>query len=410
VSDPDPHPLRHGAAPRAIHALLAALVAVLVAVPLGISGATPAAAAAASASVAAPARAAPAAAPPRVQDELARLGAERAWQLSTGAGITVAVLDSGVDASHPDLAGRVLPGKDYVDGSTDGRVDPVGHGTAVASLIAGRAGGTVIGLAPDATILPVRVLDSENRYETAATVADGLVWAVEQGAQVVNLSLGSAHDSSALSAAIAFAMANDVVVVACTGNSRHRQRRSQQIWYPAREPGVLAVGGLVWVDGEPRHWPRSLTGRETVLSAPAVLTAAAPGGGSRVVQGTSFSSALVAATAALARARWPEATAGEVVHRLVATADDLGEPGRDARYGYGAVDPVGALTASLPPVPVNPLDTTARFGRAGLGLAPSGTVAAAVPGPVTALARAPAQRDGQVQGPVPVGWVSWVPA
>lgn len=328
------------------------------------------------------------AAPPLRQpawEQLVPLGAEEAWQLSTGAGVTVAVLDSGVDSSHPDLAGRVLPGKDYVDGSTDARVDPVGHGTAVASLIAGRSDGTVSGLAPDATVLPVRVLDADNRYRSASTVADGLVWAVKQGAQVVNLSLGGAQDSGPLAAAIAFAMANDVVVVACTGNAPAQGREpGDRVWYPAREPGVLAVGGVEWTERGPLHWPRSLSGRETVLAAPAVLTAGAPGGGSRQVQGTSFSAALVTATAALIRARWPDASAGEVVHRLVATAQDLGDPGRDAWYGYGVVDPVAALTTTSVRLPANPLDTKARHGRAAFGMAPQHSALPAAPGRIVA--------------------------
>jgi type VII secretion-associated serine protease mycosin len=302
-------------------------------------------------------------APPR--DQLAALGAERAWQHSTGAGVIVAVLDSGVDADHPDLADRVLPGKDYVDGSTDGREDPVGHGTAVASLIAG-AGGT--GLAPQARILPVRVLDEDNRYDSSATVAEGVIWAVEQGAQVINLSLGGRGRSEKLSEAIGYAIANDVVVVACAGNAS--EDGPEVVWYPAREPGVIAVAGLISSDGAGAHWPRSLAGPETVLAAPAVLVGARPGGGYRRVQGTSFSSALVAASAALVRSRWPEASAGEVVHRLVATARDLGEPGRDPRYGYGALDPVAALTAEVPPVRANPLDTLARHGESRLRSAP----------------------------------------
>ncbi len=301
--------------------------------------------------------------PPR--DQLSLLDAAQAWRHSTGAGVTVAVLDSGVDAEHPDLADRVLPGRDYVDGSTDGRADPVGHGTAVASLIAG-AGGT--GLAPEARILPVRVLDEDNRYERSATVAEGVIWAVEQGAQVINLSLGSPGRSEELSEAIGYAITNDVVVVACAGNAS--EDGPDVVWYPAREPGVIAVAGLTWSDGDAAHWPRSLAGPETVLSAPAVLVGARPGGGYRRVTGTSFSSALVAASAALVRSRWPEASAGEVVQRLVATARDLGEPGRDPRHGYGALDPVAALTAEVPPVRANPLDTLARHGESRLRSAP----------------------------------------
>lgn len=300
-------------------------------------------------------------------DQLMPLGAEQAWRYATGAGVVVAVLDSGVDANHPDLAGRVLPGHDYVDGSTDGRVDPVGHGTTVASLIAG-SGELTTGLAPAATILPVRVLDENNRYEHAATVAAGVIWAVDHGADVINLSLGGQRDSQALAEALAYAMANDVVVVACTGNLVNGG--TTEVWYPAREPGVIAVAGLSVTDGEFSSWPSSLTGPQTVLAAPAVVTGAQAGGGYRNVQGTSFSSALVAGAAALVRSRWPELSAGDVVHRLVVTADDLSGAGRSHEYGYGAVDPVAALTESLPHIPVNPLDTKARHGSAGFGTAP----------------------------------------
>jgi len=329
---------------------------------------------------------------PEAHQQLAPLAADQAWELSTGAGVVVAVLDSGVDAEHPDLAGRVLPGRDYVDGSTDGRVDPVGHGTTVASLIAG-AGDPVTGLAPDARILPVRVLDEQNRYENAATVAAGVVWAVDQGAQVINLSLGGSRESSSLADALAYAMARDVVVVACTGNATGDYT---EVWYPAREPGVVAVSGLVFSNGTPAAWPESLIGPATVLAAPAVLIGARAGGGYRPVQGTSFSAAVVAGTAALIRARWPQLSAGEVVNRLVATAEHLGAPGRNPVFGFGAVDPVGALTEPVPPVRGNPLDTKARGSvAAGLGAAPDAAGRIIAPEAVTARTAAP---DGQPAG------------
>lgn len=301
-------------------------------------------------------------------EQLTELGAAQAWQLTTGAGVVVAVLDSGVDAEHPDLAGRVLPGIDYVDGSTDGREDPVGHGTTVASMVAG-AGEPAVGMAPDARILPVRVLDEDNRYQRASTIAEGVIWAVDQGADVINLSLGGPRDSAALADALAYAMARDVVVVACTGNLSGDDY--QEIWYPAREPGVIAVAGLTIEQGRAEAWPTSLTGPETVLAAPAVVTGAEAGGGHRQVQGTSFAAGLVAGVAALLRAHQPELTAAEVVHRLVTTAEDLGHPGRNYEYGYGAVNPVAALTAPVLPVTVNPLDTKARHATAGLGPAPT---------------------------------------
>jgi type VII secretion-associated serine protease mycosin len=303
------------------------------------------------------------------QWQLGALGAETAWSESAGAGVIVAVVDSGVDGTHPDLVGQVLPGVDLVDGSTDGRVDPVGHGTSVAALIAGRADDAngVVGLAHRAKILPVRVLDQDNRYDDALVVARGVQWAVDHGAQVINLSLGGANYSPALADALDYAFARDVVVVACTGNVL--PGGPTDVWYPAREPGVVAVAGLA--RGDDVLWTNSITGRPTVLVAPAAdLRSARPAGGHWRVQGTSFAAPLVSATAALVRAKWPRMSAANVVQRLTSTARDLGPAGRDERFGFGAVDPVAALRANVVEVRRNPLDTAApppgvaRFGAA----------------------------------------------
>ncbi|MFG3577149.1 type VII secretion-associated serine protease mycosin [Micromonospora chersina] len=308
----------------------------------------------------------------QVRDEqwqLEELRARTAWRTSTGRGVVVAVIDSGVDGSHPDLAGQVLPGLDLVtpDG-TDGP-DPVGHGTTVAGLIAGRADDDrgVMGLAPDARILPVRVLDDENRYDDAMIVAKGVRWAVDNGARVINLSLGGGGDSPALAAALDYAFARDVVVVACTGNLATSS--SPKVWYPAREPGVLAVAGL---DRNSQNlWSGSITGHQTVLTAPATaLYGARSNGGYWRVQGTSFAAPLVAATAALVRSRYPQLSAGDVVNRLITTARDLGPTGRDDRFGFGLVDPVAALTTDVPSVGRNPLDDNDSPGVVGFGPAP----------------------------------------
>src|SRR5689334_2169405 len=226
----------------------------------------------------------------RDQWQLKELDARSAWALSTGDGVTVAVIDSGVDATHPDLVGQVLPGADFVDGSTDGRVDPVGHGTTVAGLIAGRDDDSVgvVGLAPHAKILPVRVLDTNNRYDDPATVAKGITWAVDHGATVINLSLGGQLRSDVLAAALAYAAQHDVVVIACTGNVMTGST-SREVWYPAREAGVVAVAGLANGDvaaapvadrsdvggsggsgSTESLWTGSLAGAPTVLTAPAV--------------------------------------------------------------------------------------------------------------------------------------------
>jgi type VII secretion-associated serine protease mycosin len=313
----------------------------------------------------------------RDQWQIRELDARTAWDLSSGDGVTVAVIDSGVDATHPDLIGQVLPGADFVDGTSDGRVDPVGHGTTVAGLIAGRDDDSsgVVGLAPHAKILPIRVLDKNNRYDDPATVAKGINWAVDHGATVINLSLGGQLRSDVLADALAYAAVHDVVVIACTGNVAAGST-DREVWYPAREAGVVAVAGLVGADATPAPsadrpvsggggggsgsneslWNGSLTGSPTVLTAPAVnLLGAKAGGGYWRVQGTSFAAPLVAASASLIRSRYPSMTAPNVINRLISTARDLGKPGRDDQYGYGEVDPVGALRAEVTTVKANPL-------------------------------------------------------
>jgi type VII secretion-associated serine protease mycosin len=324
------------------------------------------------------------------QWHLKTLNVAGAWTYSTGAGVTVAVIDSGVDSTHVDLQGQVLRGLDLVDAKGDADTDLVGHGTTVAAIIAGKdddAG--VIGIAPKAKILPVRVLDQENRYDDAMIVAKGVRWAVDHGARVINLSLGGSGSSAALAAALDYAFAKDVVVVACTGNASASS--STGVWYPAREPGVLAVAGMER-DGDVL-WSGSITGKETVVAAPATqLVGARPSGYWRV-QGTSFAAPMVSGVAALIRSRWPTMPAGEVVNRIIRTAKDRGPAGRDGQFGFGMVDPTGALTAEVPAVASNPLDTApppgvARFGNAPVsGQAQSapdnklaGTVGARVPG------------------------------
>ncbi len=309
------------------------------------------------------------------QWQLNLLQADKVWRQSRGAGVTVAVIDSGVAGDHPDLAGQVLPGLDLVAPGGDGTADEVGHGTTVAALIAGRSsdGHGAAGLAPDSKILPIRVLDAKNEYDDASVVADAIIWAVDHGAKVINLSLGGGAVNSVLADAIDYAFAHDVVVVACVGNVLADGPGTT--WYPAREPGVVAVTAL-----NPRGdlWKGSLSGPSTVLAAPGSdLVGAKPGGYQRV-QGTSFAAPLVAATAALIRSKWPEMSAANVVQRLIMTARDEGVPGRDDQYGFGAVDPRAALTADVPSVVANPLDTAPPPGKAGFGSSLVETVTPAV--------------------------------
>jgi serine protease len=342
------------------------------------------------------------------QWHLKTLNVAGAWTYSSGSGVTVAVIDSGVDAGHKDLQGQVLPGLDLVDSGGDGDTDLVGHGTTVSALIAGRSDDEagVVGIAPKAKILPVRVLDRENRYDDALIVAKGVRWAVDHGARVINLSLGGNGSSPALAAALDYAFAKDVVVVACTGNAS--TSASSGVWYPAREPGVIAVAGME-KDGDVL-WSGSITGKETVVTAPATqLVGARPGGYWRV-QGTSFAAPMVSGVAALIRSRWPTMSSAEVVNRIIKTAKDRGSAGRDGQYGYGLVDPAGALTMEIPAVLRNPLDTTASPGIAGFGNAPVSGQAQSAPDNAVVGARVPgangaAARAGDAAAPASShGW------
>jgi serine protease len=344
------------------------------------------------------------------QVHLKTLNVPGAWVYASGAGVTVAVIDSGVDATHPDLQGQVLPGLDLVDPKGNGDTDLVGHGTTVAAIIAGRGDDNagVIGIAPKAKILPVRVLNEENRYNDAIIVAKGVRWAVDHGARVINLSLGGSGSSPALAAALDYAFAKDVVVVACTGNVSASS--SDDVWYPAREPGVLAVAGME-SNGD-ALWSGSITGPETVVTAPATDLVGARPGGYWKVQGTSFAAPMVAGTAALIRSRWPSMPAGEVINRIIKTAKDRGAPGRDPVYGFGLVDPTGALTAQIPAVFDNPLDTSPSPGIARFGAAPvSGQAQSAPNNAVNGPKRPTALAAGEggaptVRAPIPIrhGW------
>jgi type VII secretion-associated serine protease mycosin len=331
---------------------------------------------------------------------LKTLDVNDAWTYANGAGVTVAVIDSGVDATHVDLQGQVLPGLDLVDSKGNGDTDLVGHGTTVSAIIAGRGDDNagVIGIAPKAKILPVRVLDEENRYDDAIIVAKGVRWAVDHGARVINLSLGGNGTSAALAAALDYAFAKDVVVVACTGNTSASS--DTEVWYPAREPGVIAVAGMER-DGN-TLWSGSITGAETVVTAPATqLVGARAGADYWRVQGTSFAAPMVSGTAALIRSRWPTMPAGEVINRIIKTAKDRGPAGRDATFGFGMVEPTGALTAEVPAVFDNPLDTSPSPGIARFGSAPVPGQAQSAPNDAAKrpAARAPGAYAGQAAAP-----------
>jgi len=328
------------------------------------------------------------------QWHLATLGIPQAQKIGQGDGVIVAVLDTGVDAKHVELAGAVLPGKGFGEGNnTDGRFDPVGHGTAMAGLIAGRGlpnGGGVLGVAPKATILPLQVVRSDTGLAVPRLFAEGIDWAVDHGAKVINISADTSEDPQ-VREAVDRALRSDVVVVAAVGNAPAQST----IAFPARLPGVVAVGGT---DRNGDHAAVSATGPEMVVAAPAVdIVSTSQAGQYTRDTGTSDATAIVSGVVALVRAKFPTLPAPEVVRRITATATDKGKPGRDPEYGYGIVNPLAALTSELPP----PSPTAAQTrsappkeggGRAGTSWAVVAAAAAILIGGLI-LARRWAARD-----------------
>jgi type VII secretion-associated serine protease mycosin len=285
--------------------------------------------------------------------------------VADGAGVLVAVVDSGVDAGHAQLAGAVRPGVDLLDAGGDGRLDCVGHGTAVASIIAGRprAGTPFRGVAPAAVILPIRVSERIEGADTGSGrsvplsgVASAIRQAADRGARVVNLSLTTDRDDPALRDAVRYARSRDVVLVAAAGNRREAGNPRP---YPAAYEGVLGVGAIQ-PDGTPAE--QSQSGDYVDLVAPgAEVTAAARDGGHARYTGTSFAAAFVTGAAALVRHYHPALTEAQVAERLIATADPaVGETGADR--GAGVVNPYRAVTARIggtPGVTVEPLASRA---------------------------------------------------
>jgi type VII secretion-associated serine protease mycosin len=280
---------------------------------------------------------------------------QRGWAPAAagdGGSVLVAVVDSGVDDDHPQLRGAVNPGLDLLDGSTDGRTDCLGHGTAVASVIAARpvAGAGLRGVAPGVRILPVRVSEriggrTDGADLDPAKVAAAIDHAVDKGAKVINLSLAVYRDHSGLRRAVRTAIEADVVVVAAAGNAFAAGNPTP---YPAAYEGVLGVGA---VDRDGRRHPDSAAGSYVdVVAAGVDVVGAAPGRGHQPgLAGTSFAVPFVAGTAALVRAAHPALTPDQVVRRIQATADPL--PGPKREYGAGAVNPARAVTEYVPARP-----------------------------------------------------------
>jgi type VII secretion-associated serine protease mycosin len=285
------------------------------------------------------------------------------WPLSEGAGVTVGVVDTGVQASLPDLRGVVLKGADELGFRGNGDIDWVrgedGHGTMVAGLIAGQGIGTdgEVGIAPKAKILPVHVLGPVTDV-TPDIIAAGIKYAVDHGAGVINISVGGPVMSAttcdpAEQEALAYALSRNVVVVAGAGDKNLTGSSPNE---PATCAGVLAVGGI-----EPSLalWPDSTRGSNVSVAAPGdhVMVEGIDGRSTTEGSGTSFSSPLVAGAAALIRSRYPSMPWYQVDQRIIDTAlhvNGLSVPNDE--YGYGIMDVAKAVSASAFPVPASAPD------------------------------------------------------
>jgi hypothetical protein len=276
-----------------------------------------------------------------------------AWDTTTGNdSMILAILDSGVELSHPDLAPRLVGGYDFVnnDATPD---DDFGHGTMVAGIAAavtnngqGVAGGAWLG-----KIMPIKVLDSRGAANDD-DIAAGITFAVDRGASVINLSLGGPGASNTLQAAVNYATSRNVVVIGAAGNDGQDSDVNKRTLehYPAACVGVIAVGST---DASGNHSPFSSYGSWIDVVAPGQATISPSVGISTTIRGssygtgsgTSFAAPLVAAVAFLMRSADPNAGQATISLRLIGTARDIGTPGVDSVFGSGMVDAVAALDA-----------------------------------------------------------------
>jgi len=282
-----------------------------------------------------------------LQWNMRHIGAPAAWWITIGEpSATVAILDTGVDMDHPDLIDNLVPGWDFVnaDALPD---DDHGHGTHVAGILGARGNNRlgVAGLAWQSALMPLKILD-ENGIGYADAAYKAVVWAVDNGARVLNMSFGACGQSPPLlEAAVSYALAKGVVVVAAVGNvdgSTGCPAGSQV--YPAAYPGVLGVGATDSSDNV-----ASYSNKVTFLDVAAPGTgifSTSHDGGYRYMDGTSMATPHVSGVAALIRSAYPNLTHEQVIDAITGSAIDLGVPGWDPSYGYGLVNAGQALTTA----------------------------------------------------------------
>ncbi|HEX3679973.1 MAG TPA: S8 family serine peptidase [Galbitalea sp.] len=299
---------------------------------------------------------------------LSQYGISSAWATTEGKGITIAVIDTGVDGTVADLAGAVSGGTDFSGQGAANGERPVGdadernHGTMVASLAAGRgtAGGDgLIGVAPQAKILSISIGFGAAVTNSDDQIAEAVTWAVNHGANIINMSLtrNTLAWPETWDKAFLYAMQHNVVIVAAAGN---RGSGTTEVGAPATMPGVLTVAG---VDrNEKASVDASAQGITIGVSAPSEqLLGAIPGGQYVEWEGTSGSTPIVSGVVALVMASHPGITAANAINRVISTATDAGAKGVDPIYGYGLVNAAAAVRNTVPSVKANPMGSLAAW-------------------------------------------------
>ena len=271
---------------------------------------------------------------------LNKVEAATAWDFSSGrSDIVLAILDTGIDRGHIEFAGRIVAGYDFIN-DDDAPDDDHGHGTHVAGIAAAAAdnGQGSAGVCPRCQIMPVKVLGSGNSG-TWGTVAAGIYFAVDNGARVINLSLTSSATSRTLEDAIAYAQEHDVIVVAASGNAA-----SSVPYYPAAIPWVVAVSATTDDD---TLWSSSNIGEHLDLAAPGHrIYSTYKEGSYAYMTGTSMASPYVTGLAGLVASLDSTLSASTIIDLMAANADDLGDEGKDAHFGYGRINAYATLFAA----------------------------------------------------------------
>jgi subtilisin family serine protease len=292
---------------------------------------------------------------PKVGEQYA-LGVTRAfdgWDIEWGkADTVVAIVDSGVDMRHPDLAGKIVPTSYNVLDRNNNPADDHGHGThcaGIATAIANNQTG-IAGVAPGCGLMAVKVLDTKGRGDDAS-IAEGIVYAVDNGADVISMSLGLYKRSQVIEDALQYALNKDVVLVASAGNNNALNDPKTAPHLPSTHPGVIEVAAT---DAKDAKASFSNFGKTVSVAAPgvAILSTLPTYSVGRATQGygpmsgTSMAAPFVAGLAGLVRSQFPQLKQAEVKARIEASADDLGETGFDPKFGYGRVNVAKALAAA----------------------------------------------------------------